>query len=166
MKAQPPAIHLILRRCVLCILVWVLGMPLVALGQNSRTSWESLNEIHAGEKIRIILTNSKKVDGTFVNVTDAAISLQGSGSEQVFQRLEVRGVKLMENRHRLRHAAIGAAIGAGVGAGAGAGVYAGCKSFCFTGTGAGIGAAAGGVIGAIVGALWPSRETVYQSGTK
>ncbi len=161
---------LIMRK--LWILVFVLAMPCAAFGQTDRSSWEALSALGAGHKIQVVEMNSKKVSGAFVNVTDAGISLQAAGGEQTIARQDVRRVKLMENKHRLRNTAIGAAVGAGVGAGIGAASFQDCRgqAFCIQpggrGAVAGIGAAAGGVIGAIVGALWPSHQTIYRAAEK
>jgi hypothetical protein len=156
----------------LWILVFVLAMPCAAFAQSNQSAWENLSALQAGHKIQVVEMNSKKVSGAVVNVTDAGISLQGPGGEQTIPRQDVRVVKLMENKHRLRNAAIGAAIGAGAGAGAGAASFHDCtgQAFCIQPVGrgaiAGIGAAAGGVVGAIVGALWPSHQTVYRAAGK
>jgi hypothetical protein len=149
------------------ILIFVLAMPCVAFAQNNQSAWENLSALQAGHKIQVVEMNSKKVSGAFVNVTDAGISLQGPGGEQTIPRQDVRSVKLMENKHRLRNAAIGAAIGAAAGAGALAGLVNSSEGgFNFTAQGAGIGAGAGAVIGAIVGALWPSHQTIYRAAGK
>jgi hypothetical protein len=152
------------------IFLCVLGMPFVAHAQGNKTSWENLSGLAPGHKIQVVEMNSKKVSGTFVSVSDTAISVQDPSGEQTIQKTDVRVVKLMENKHRLRNAAIGAAVGAGVGAGIGAGAYRACKpneSFCIDPIGragvAGIVAAAGGAGGAIVGALWPSHQTLYRA---
>ena len=150
----------------LLILIFALAMPCVAFGQTDRSSWANLGALGAGHRIQVVEMNSKKVSGAFVNVTDAGISLQGPGGEQTISRQDVRSVKLMENKHRLRNAAVGAAIGAGAGAGAGAAAGRGNGGFDFTRQGAGIGAGAGAVIGTIVGALLPSHETIYRAAGK
>ena len=140
--------------------------PTVAFAQSNKSAWENLSTLQAGHKIEVIEMNSKKVSGGFVSVTDAGISLQEQGGEETISRTDIRSVKLMENKHRLRNAAIGAAIGAGAGAGAGAAVGRGngnSGGFDFAKQGAGIGAAAGAVIGAIVGALVPSHQTIYRA---
>jgi hypothetical protein len=153
----------------LWILVFVLAMPRVAFAQSNKSAWENLSTLQAGHKIEVVEMTSKKVSGAFVSVTDAGISLQVEGGEQTIARQDVRVVKLMKNKHRLRNAAIGAAIGAGAGAGIGAASFHDCtgQAFCIQpggrGAVAGIGAAAGGVIGAIVGALLPCHETVYRA---
>ena len=148
----------------LSILFCVLAMPFVTFAQTNQSSWENLSALGAGHKIQVVEMNSKKVSGAFVSVTDTGISLQVEGGEQTIARQHVRVVKLMENKHRLRNAAIGAAVGAGVGAGAGAAVGGGSRGgFDFATQGAWIVGAAGAVIGAIVGALLPSHQTIYRA---
>jgi hypothetical protein len=156
---------LIMRK--LWILVFVLAMPCAAFGQTDRSSWEALSALGAGHKIQVVEMNSKKVSGAFVSATDAGISLQGPGGEQTIARQDVRRVKLMENKHRLRNAAIGAVIGAAAGAGTLGGLVNSSEGgFNFTGQGAAIGAGAGAVIGAIVGALLPCHQTIYRAAGK
>jgi hypothetical protein len=145
------------------ILVCILGMPCLASAQTNEASWENLNALQAGHKIQVVEMNSKKVSGTFVNVSGTAISLQQQGGEQIIQRQDVRSVKLMENKHRLRNAAIGAAVGAGAGAGISAAAWENHGFAGGKGTGAAVGAAIGGVAGAIIGALWPSHKTIYRA---
>jgi hypothetical protein len=146
------------------ISVCLLAMPSVVSAQ-----WENLNTLQAGQKIQVVET-SKKNSGTFLSVSDKEISLQGKSGAQTIQRQDVRSVKLMANKHRLRNAAIGGAVGAGVGAGIGAAAYRSCtpaQSFCIDPIGrggeAGIFAIIGFAGGALVGALWPSHETIYRA---
>lgn len=142
----------------LWILICALGMPCVSSAQ-----WQDLSALHAGQKIQVVEMNSKKDSGTFLNVSDQTISLQGKSSEQTIQRKDVSSVKLMENKHRLRNALIGGAVGAGVGAGIGAGAWENHGFSGGKGTGAGICAVIGFAGGAIFGALWPSHKTVYSA---
>jgi hypothetical protein len=153
----------------LWILFCVLAMPCAAFAQSNQSAWENLSALQAGHKIQVVEMNSQKVSGTFLSVNDAGMSLQAAGGEQTIQRQDVRVVKVMENKHRLRNAAVGAAVGAGVGAGAGAAVGRGngnSGGFDFAAQGAGIGAGAGAVIGAIVGALLPCHQTLYRAAGK
>ena len=152
------------------LLICVLGVPCASWAQTNPASWENLSALQPGEKIQVVGMNSKKVSGTFVSVSDAAISLQEEAGPQSIQRQDVRSVKLMENGHRVRNALIGAGVGAGVGAGIGAAAYSKCspsQSFCIQPVGrgvtAGIGAVIGGASGAIVGALLPSHKTIYRA---
>jgi len=148
----------------LWVLVCVLGMPCVASAQSNQ-AWENLSTLQAGEKIQVVETNSKKDSGTFVSVSDTAISLQEKAGAQTIQRKDVRSVKLMKHAHRLRNTLIGAGVGAGAGAGIGAASYHPCNCFIDLGRGgqAAIGAVIGFVGGAVVGVLLPSHKTVYRA---
>jgi hypothetical protein len=108
------------------ILVCVLGMPCVASAQ-----WENLNTLQAGQRIQVVEVNSKKDSGTFLGISDKTISLQGKSGEQTIQRQDVRSVKFMENKHRLRNTLIGATVGAGAGAGISVGMFFSNLIMCF-----------------------------------
>ena len=141
----------------LWILACVLGMPCVVSAQ-----WENLNTLQAGQKIQVV-ESSKKDSGTFLSVSDKEISLQGKSGPQTVQKQDVRSVKLMENKHRLRNALIGAAVGAGAGAGISAAAWEPHGYVGGRGTGAAVGAVIGAAGGAVVGALWPGHETIYRA---
>jgi hypothetical protein len=150
----------------LLFLICVLGMPCTSWAQNNPASWESLNTIPAGEKIQLVEMNSKKVSGTFVSVSDVAISLQEEAGQQTIQRQDVRSVKLMKRQDLVRNTLIVGAVGAGIGAGLGAGTYGSSPKCCATrGQIAGLSALIGFVGGAIVGALVPDHKTIYRSAT-
>lgn len=147
----------------LLFLICVLGLPCASWAQTNPASWENLNMLQAGEKIQVVEMNSKKVSGTFVNISDAVISLQEGAGPHAIQRQDVRSVKLMKAQHRLRNVLIGGAVGAGAGAGITAASW---ENHGFTGgkgTGATVGAVIGFAGGAIVGALVPSHKTIYRA---
>jgi len=142
-------------------LIFFSAVPCASVAQANQASWSSLSGLRPGQKIQVSDTSSKKYSGTFLSVSDTAISTQGNASEQTTLRPQVRSVRLMESSHRLRNALIGAGIGAGAGAGITAAAweqhgFAGSK-----GTGAVVGAIVGGLAGAIVGVLLPSHKTIY-----
>jgi hypothetical protein len=122
--------------------------------------------LQAGEKIQVVEMNSEKVSGTFVNVSDAAISLQEEAGSQTIQRQDVRSVKLMKAQHRLRNPLIGAGVGAGAVAGIAAASWENHGYIGGKGTGAGLGLAIGLVGGAIVGTLLPSHKTIYRESAR
>ena len=97
------------------LLIFSSALPCALLAQANQASWSDLSALRKGQKIQVDDTNSKKYFGTFLNVSDAAISTQGNASEQSILRPQVRSVKLMENSHRLRNTLLGAGIGAGAG---------------------------------------------------
>ena len=139
------------------ILACLLAMPSVVSAQ-----WEKLSTLQAGDKIQVI-ENSKKDSGTFLSVSDKEISLQGKSGGQTIQRQDVRSVRLMVNKHRVRNTLIGAGVGAGAGAGISAAAWEPHGFAGGRGTGAAVGAVIGAVGGAVVGALWPSHETIYRA---
>jgi hypothetical protein len=143
----------------LLFLICVLGMPGVSWAQSNPTSWENLNTLQPGERIQVLEMNSTKVSGTFVNVSDVAISLQGPRQEMV-QRQDVRSVKLWKQQHRWRNTLLGAAIGFGAGVLIGAATYQ--QGFLGRGFQAGVGGLFGVVGGTVVGTLWPSHKTIYR----
>jgi hypothetical protein len=156
----------------------VLGMPCLSSAQVANSSWANLSTLHAGQKIEVVQMNSKKVSGTFLDVSDSGITLEEKAGEKTIERPDVRSVRLMKNKHRLRNALIGAGIGAGAGAGIGAASYrqkCGPGNTPIGGTGiicgqpffskgfdAAFGAAIGLVGGAALGAFWPTHEIIYR----
>jgi hypothetical protein len=156
----------------ICILV----LPGAALAQIDKTSWANLRGLQAGQSIQVVDSASKKHTGTFMSISETAISLRVATGEQSIQKQDVRTVKLNTNKRRARNTLVGGAVGGGIGAvtGAiiGAATHKGCASeeFCFDvigeGGSAGLGSATGflgGVaIGGIVGALVQSHTVIYQ----
>jgi hypothetical protein len=149
---------------LLCILAVSCTAPI--LGQQG--SWQNLNTLRPGEQIQVRGIKALKITGAFVNVTDAAISLQAESGQQTIQKPDVRSVKRMKNNHRLRNTLILAGVGAGVGAGIGAAAHHSCPStqtFCLDIGGRSLPAAIGGTVGllggAAIGAFIPTHETVY-----
>ena len=159
----------------LLFLICVLVMPCASWAQTDRASWANLSALLVGQKIQVVEMNAKKHSGTFVHVSDIAISYQETAGEQTIEKQDVRSVKLMKNKHRLRNTLIGLGVGGGVGAGVGAGIgaatYHSCssKSFCIQTVGQGgqtgiasvIGFAGGAAVGAVIGVLSPSHSTIY-----
>ena len=158
------------------LLLCVLGTTVASGAQTDQASWANLSALQAGQKIQVVDMNSKKHSGTFVNVSDTAISYQETGGEQTIQKQDVRSVKLMESKYRVRNTLVGLGVGGGVGAGVGAGIGAATfhscssQSFCIQPVGKGgsagiaavIGFAGGAAVGAVVGALLPSHSTIYR----
>jgi len=149
------------------LLICVVGLSCVSWARTNRASWANLTGLQAGQKIEIVDMKSKKHLGTFVNVTDTAISYEDGAGDRTILKEDVRSVKLMKNKHRLRNTLIGGAVGAAAGAGIGAATNHSCSSqgFCVQpigkGGAAGIGAVVGFLGGAVVGVLLPSHEMIY-----
>ena len=96
------------------LLISILGIPCALWAQTNQASWAKLGALRTGQSIQIVEMNSKEHSGSFVNVSDTAISYQNIAGERTIQNQNVRSVKLMENRHRLRNTLILAGVGAGV----------------------------------------------------
>ena len=150
------------------LLLFVLGLSCAAFAQTDRASWANLSGLQPGQRIQVVGTTSKKHSGSFVSVSDTAISYRETNGQQSIPKQDVIRVKLMEHKHRLRNTLILAGVGAGVGAGIGAALHKSCssQSFCLDIGGAalpaGVGAVVGGLGGAVVGVLLPSHTTIYQ----
>jgi hypothetical protein len=144
-------------------LICILAVPCASWAEGTQSSWQSLNAIQAGWKIQVVETNANKDIGKLVSVSDTAISLQEKSGEKSIQRTDVRSVKLMKNRHRLRNTGLGAAIGVGAGAGIGAAAWSPGGWFGGRGVGAAIGAVLGVLIGVAVGAALPEHDTIYRA---
>jgi hypothetical protein len=152
------------------LLILIVGIPGAACAQTAQASWANLNGLRVGQRVQIVDMNSKKHSGTFVSVSDAVISYRDNAGDETIQKPDVRSVKLMANKHRLRNAAIGGAVGVGIGAGIGAATFRPCsasQSFCpgpvGRGAYAGIGAIVGFAGGVVVGAVWPSHKMIYRT---
>jgi hypothetical protein len=148
----------------LLFLICVLGTSSILWSQSPQVSWQNLKSLHAGEKIQVLEVNSTKITAAFVSVSYAAISVQGKAGEKTIDRQDVRSIKLMKNKRRLRNTLIGAGVGAGAGAGITAAAWEPHGFLGGRGTGAAVGAVIFGVAGAIVGALVPSHEAIYDAG--
>jgi hypothetical protein len=161
---------------IIVLLICILGIPCATLAQIDKTSWSNLSGLQFGQSIQVVDSFSKKHTGTFMSISETAISFRVASGEQSIQKQDIRTVKLMANRRRARNTLVGGAVGGGIGAvtGAiiGAATHKGCtqQQFCFDflgeGGSAGLGAATGFlggvVIGGVVGALVPSHTDIYQ----
>jgi hypothetical protein len=149
-------------------LMCALGIPWASWARANQSSWDNLSKLESGQKIQVVEMNSKKDSGTFLNVSETAISLRETVREQTIQRQDVRSLELMEHGHRLRNALISAGVGAGAGAAIGTvGHREGSLqnpngTFIKPGQGAAIGAVIGLIGGAVVGVLLPSHKTIYR----
>jgi len=147
----------------LLLLICLVALPCASSAQDDHT-WANLNTLRVGQQIQIVERSAKKDSGTFVSVSDAAITFQDAAGERTIQKQDVRSVKRVSSRGR--HTLIGAAIGFGAGAGIGAGTpiwtlsshpTVGNRVENMVGVGM-----VGFGMGAIVGALLPTHSTVYR----
>ena len=148
--------------------ICLLALPYVCLAQSNQSFWSNLNALQPGQRIEVAESTSTKHSGTFVVFSETAIKYRDASGEQSVQKENIRTVKLMENKHRLRNALICAGVGAGIGAVIGAASTQQTGSILLSvsrGQGAAVGAVLGVFGGAVVGVLLPSHSTIYNAGT-
>jgi hypothetical protein len=134
-----------------------------AQGQD-RSDWQSLAQLHAGDKVRITVKSGSS-EGVFQSWTPQQVTV-GAVSAKKEDVLKIELYSQHGGMGRGEKALIGAVIGFGGGFAIGAGIE-GCHSPGCVGRGEG-GAVAGGVgaaIGALIGAALPAhrqtRHVVY-----
>lgn len=148
-------------------LIWmvVFLMPALCLGQTTEQAWDNLKQLQVGQKIEVVQADMKYVKGTFLSVTDEALTLRAKDTEVAIRRSDVLRVSSREHPKRLRNALLGAGIGAaalGVPVAIFANIYGDfseSQAAAATALGFAIGAGAGAGIGAAV----PSYETIYRA---
>lgn len=148
------------------LLTCVLSTCCASMAEYNPGSWANLNKLHAGQRIQIIEVGAKRHSGTFVSVSDSAISIkEGAGKDasgdESFQMKDVRSVRVSGNNRRLRNTLIGTAVGVGAGAGVGAAAWERRGFLGGRGDGALVGAVIGGVLGTVIGVFMPTYNTVY-----
>ncbi|WP_263383620.1 hypothetical protein [Granulicella arctica] len=147
-------------RRLFCLFL-LLAIPDLLLAQSSKDAWSSVMALQVGQKVQVLDIGAKKHNGTVAAVSDDAISLRFSSGDQSVRRQDVRYVKLMENKHRLRNTLIGTGIGGGAGAAILAAAWESNGFVKGKGTGAAVGLALGAIVGAAVGVSLPSHGTIY-----
>ncbi|MGH9793534.1 MAG: hypothetical protein ACRD5G_02065 [Candidatus Acidiferrales bacterium] len=146
-------------------LQWVMGLLILccapAAGQ-APDSWNNLEGLAVGERVRVVRKDKSSHTGTFVAFSSEAVTLRSEGADTGHRREDVVRVWRVGAARRGRAALIGLAIGAGVGAAVGA---ASDDEFFTRKAGAAIVGLVGGVVGAGVGAAVAraSRSEVYRA---
>lgn len=90
-----------------------------AAGQAGN-SWNNLESLAVGERIRVVKQDKSSHTGTFVAFSSEAVTLRSKGAEVGHRREDVVRVWRVGAARRGRAALIGLAIGAGAGAAVGA----------------------------------------------
>ena len=102
-------------RMKLTILVLLLLVPGIGFAGSSPNDWDNLKQLRPGQKIEVVDSSMKTVQGAFVAVSEEAISLRVGKSEESVVRAKVVRVSVRDTSHRTRNMIIGAAVGAGAG---------------------------------------------------
>ncbi len=129
---------------------------------DAEASWENLRTLRAGQQIEVIQSDLRSQRGTFLNVSEEAVSLKVSTDTVSIPREQVMRVSSREKSKRLRNILIGAAAGTAAGFGLGAWVNSkasesGENLGRFIGFLAGVGSGAG------IGAAIPGSQTIYRA---
>ena len=155
---------MILRACV--VLSLFLGVPGILCAQKQQGQWSDLNGLRVGQGIVVVESNLKSHGGTFIAISDEAITFREKDSDVAVKRENVVRVSTSSGGRRGEHAVIGMLVGAGAGAGIGAAAGSQAKNGWIglsEGVGALVGIAIGATSGAIVGAAIPAHTTVYRA---
>ena len=146
-------------------LVLLCAVGRAAEGQDRR-DWQSLAQLHAGDRISLSLKTGP-VEGSFQNWTPQQVTV-GTVTARREDVLKIERYR-PGGPGRGKTAAVGALIGFGGGFAIGAGAF-GCRQGQFgpcisRGTGGAVIGAAGAVIGAAIGALLPrhTKDLIYSA---
>jgi hypothetical protein len=119
-------------------------------------SWEDLQQLNQGRRIRVFLLDRGSFTGTFVGCTAESLTLRDRGADRAVPRAQVRKVTTGSRPRRLRNTLIGLGIGAGSG-----GLVVWKATDASERWGYGIAAAIMVVGGTVIGAVLPANRTVY-----
>jgi hypothetical protein len=102
-----------MRRAIetLLILLLVSGFGWAKSAQNN---WDDLKQLTPGQKVEVVDSKMKTLKGSFVSVSDEAISLQAGKSEASVPRANVVRVSVRDNSHRTRNMALAAGVLGGI----------------------------------------------------
>src|SRR3989442_15642845 len=84
----------------LLISIGLLAMPCISRAQPPQDPWESLNSLHAGQKVEVVEKTLKKHVGTFMTVSAEAIQLREGAADGAIRREDVLGGSRPEKRQR------------------------------------------------------------------
>lgn len=158
--------QLISRGVVVPLLVCTMmgALPVFAAAEDQlERSWENLRVLHEGDRIEVVSESSGGSKGTFVELTEQAISIKVNEEIRKVSRFDIERIKSRERSRRGRNAIIGALIGAGAGLAAGLVSGASYHESGETGLFLLISMPIGVGAGAAIGASLPSYPTIYRS---
>jgi len=97
------------------ILTFLLSSGMLMAATKDTGSWDNLKQLRAGDRIEVIDQALGSFRGTFVSVSDEAITLRSKNdSSTTVERAHVLRVSVLDRGKRTRNMMLGAAIGAGV----------------------------------------------------
>jgi hypothetical protein len=139
---------------------------LIALPASAADSglWTNLESLRPGDRIGVIQTNQRRIEGKFQSASDSEITLDTGGKVSVQKTDVVRVYR--KGMSRTKKILIGTAAGLAAGGAIAAGVYQGSSNEGFFSNGAAtwLTVASGAGVGAGIGALTGSGyRTVYRA---
>ncbi len=138
-------------RCLFLLIVFPLFCAIPGFCQSR---WEALKELHTGQKIVVVETTMRHLEGKFVSASGEALTLDVDGQQVSINRDKV--ARVSSKGHRVRNTMLLTIVGLLGGA------YIGHTRDTPTNTRDGIGAVIGGVAGGVGGALIPTGKTYYR----
>ena len=148
---------------VIVFLLSLTGPSALAAKEPNEQSWENLKELKVGHEIQVVQINVKSLKGTFLGVSEEAISLRVKKNEVAIPRADVFRVTSRERSRRVRNALIGTAIGLGVGIGVGLWALVATGGSDDPGVIIYPAMAIGGGLGGGAGAALASHPTIYRA---
>jgi hypothetical protein len=133
---------------------------LIALSLGAQTpraigTWDTLKSLAPGTEILASRFSQGDLRGLIQSVTDDAIVINTSKSQETVARTMVVRVAIRRKGHRLRNTFIGLGVGTGTGLAIGGIQNATCKTF-LCGIGSAVWPPLGAIAGTIVGAIIPT----------
>ncbi len=95
----------------LLVLLLIAGFGWAESAQNN---WDNLKELRPGQKIQVVDSTLKSLNGSFVSVSDEALSLQVGKTEESVARAKVVRVSVRDTSHRARNMAMASGIIGGI----------------------------------------------------
>jgi len=96
------------------LLLLLLLVPGFSPAKSSANNWDNLKELRPGQKIEVVDTSMKLLQGPFVSVSEEAITLQVGKSLQSVERPQVVRVSVRDTSHRTRNMLLGSGILGGI----------------------------------------------------
>jgi hypothetical protein len=99
-------------------MVETIGLLLLVAGfgwaKSSQDNWDNLKELRTGQKIEVVDTNMKTLNGAFVSASDQAISVRTGKGEESILRANVVRVSVRDNSHRSRNMLLASGVVGGI----------------------------------------------------
>ena len=95
-------------------LLFLFLVPVFALAQQVRDSWDNLKQLRAGQKIEVVETSMETLHGSFVSVSEEALTLRVGKSQESIERAKVVRGSVRDTSHRTRNMLLGSGILGGI----------------------------------------------------